>query len=337
MKYQVLVTMAAFTALSSIVQAQDENSSLEEVTVIGSRIPRLKAEGPAPVTVIDSAQIAADGLTSVPDVLKVLTQNSGATQSQQSFDGADFTPGAEQVDLRGLGSNHTLVLVNGRRIADFPLPFNGLSNFTDISNIPVGMIDKIEVLSGSASAIYGSDAIAGVVNFVLKKDVEGVELSYRAGTTEAGGGDSHRLSFSAGFSRERFHATVGVELLEQKPLWAFDRSIQDSTADNPTLDGDAPVARRDFLRIEPDEEVYVDPGQATCDALSFTNKGTTTYGTRPGWGPYDDDLEDYGPGHFCGSEKSIGFGTVWNSRRGVTAYSSRPRAWYRRMSSVLSR
>src|SRR4029078_2664853 len=215
-------------------------------------------------------------LTSIPDVLKALTQNSGATQSQQSFSGADFTPGAEQVDLRGLGNNHTLVLVNGRRIADFPLPFNGLNNFTDISNIPLGMIEKVEVLSGSSSAVYGSDAIAGVVNFVLKKDVEGVNLSYRYGTpTAGGGGDSHELSLSAGISRDQFHAVFGLELLDQRPLWAFDRSIQDSTADNPTTD--APIARRDFLRIEPNDYVYIDPGQATCDSLSYLNKNSMTW------------------------------------------------------------
>jgi len=100
----------------------------------------------------------------VPDVMRSLTQNGGATQSQQDYSGGDFSPGSQQVDLRGLGPNHTLVLVNGRRIADFPLPFKGRSNFTDISNIPIGMIDRVEVLTGSASAVYGSDAISGVVN-----------------------------------------------------------------------------------------------------------------------------------------------------------------------------
>ncbi len=313
----------AFAISSTLGFAQEQSGaeSLEEVLVIGSRIPRLKQEGPAPITTITSTEIENAGLTNVPDLLKTITQNSGATQSQQSFSGADFTPGAEQVDLRGLGPNHSLVLVNGRRIADFPLPLGGLSNFTDISNIPIGMIDKVEVLSGSSSAIYGSDAIAGVVNFVLKKEVDGFDISYRYGTpTEDGGGDSHRLSMSTGWSRDRFHAVFGLELLDQRPLWAFDRSIQDSTADNLTTD--SPIARRDFLRIEPNEEVYIDPGQATCDALSGLNKGTMIWGTRPGWGPYDDELEDYGDGHYCGSLESIGYGTILSSRKGATAFGS---------------
>lgn len=315
---------AAIAGYTSGAIAQEQESSttpLEEVVVIGSRIPRLKQEGPAPITVIDARQIESEGLTNVPDLLKALTQNAGATQSQQSFSGNDFTPGAEQVDLRGLGPNHSLVLVNGRRIADFPLPLDGLSNFTDISNIPVGMIEKVEVLSGSASAIYGSDAMAGVVNFVLKKDVDGLNFSYRYGTPTAdGGGESHRISMSAGVSRERFHAVFGLELLDQRPLWAFDRKIQDSTLDNPATD--TPFPRRDFLRIEPNEEVYIDPGQATCDSLSGLNKGTIVWGSRPGWGPFDDDLDDYGDGHYCGSNESIGYGTITNSRRGATGFAS---------------
>ncbi|MEJ0084720.1 MAG: TonB-dependent receptor [Pseudomonadota bacterium] len=322
MKNKVLAaTAAGFAFLTSAAALAQEGEELTEITVIGSRIPRLKQEGPAPITVIDSRQIENAGLTSVPDVLKVLTQNSGATQSQQAYGAADFTPGSDQVDLRGLGPNHSLVLVNGRRIADFPLPLDGLSNFTDVSNIPIGMLDRVELLSGSASAIYGSDAIAGVLNFVLKKDVEGVNFSYRYGSPTAdGGGDSHHLSMSAGFSRDRFHAVFGLDLLDQRPLWMMDRSVQDSAADNPTTD--SPIPRRNFLRIEPNEEVYIDPGQATCDSLSSTNKGSTIWGSRPGWGPYDDELEDYGDGHYCGSLESTGYGTILNERRGATGFAS---------------
>src|SRR5262245_41657396 len=123
MKRHFLAASAvSLSVIAGIAAAQEQDAQLEEVVVIGSRIPRVKSEGPAPVTTITAQDILNQGLTSVPDVLKSITQNSGATQSQQSFSGADFTPGAEQVDLRGLGANHSLVLVNGRRIGDFPLP-----------------------------------------------------------------------------------------------------------------------------------------------------------------------------------------------------------------------
>ena len=161
-------------------------NAVEALVITGSRIPRAATEGPAPVTVITSDNIRASGFNSVPDVMRSLTQNGGETQTQQSSSGMDWTPGAQQVDLRGLGPNHTLVLVNGRRIADFPLPYNGKSAFTDTSSIPLGMIDRIEVLSGSASAVYGSDAISGVVNFNLKKKVDGTTVDATFGGPASG-------------------------------------------------------------------------------------------------------------------------------------------------------
>lgn len=291
-----------------------------DIIVTGSRIPRAAQEGPAPVTTITADTIRANGYTSVPDILRAVTQNGGETQSQQSFSGASFTPGAQQVDLRGLGPNHTLVLVNGRRIADFPLPFQGRSNFTDISNIPLGLIEQVEVLSGSASAIYGSDAIAGVINFRLKDKVDGTTIDYRHGRTEHGGGASHRITATTGWSTDRFHIVGGAEYLLQRPIWASQRRIQDSTADNPTTNG--PLARRTFLRYNPDADQYVDPGAATCASLSGLNGGSTYYASRPRYGAYDDALEDYGPGYFCGSNTSVAYGTIISRREGFNGFAS---------------
>ena len=312
---------AAADTIAAVPQdVTNEPGPLEEIVVIGSHIRRVNIEGPAPVTRIDAEEIKANGFVSVPDVLRALTQNAGETQSQQSFSGSDFTPGAQQVDLRGLGPNHTLVLVNGRRIADFPLPFKGRSNFTDISNIPLGMIDNIEVLSGSASAIYGSDAISGVINFNLKKKADGITLDYRYGRPEqSGGGASHRFTLTGGWSSGEFDSIVGVEFQDKKPLWAYDRSIQDSTADNPTTD--SPIARRDFLRYDPVEDAYVDPGQAACNALAYTNFGSTYYASRPNYGPLGPD-DEYLDGRYCGSNTSIGYGTIESKRRSVNVYAS---------------
>lgn len=286
---------------------QNPVTQLETVQVTGSRIPRAQREGPAPVTVITSSEISASGFATVPEVLRSMAQNNGETQSQQSSSAGDFSPGGEQVDLRGLGPNHTLVLVNGRRIADFPMPFKGRSNFTDISNIPLGMVDRIEVLTGSASAVYGSDAISGVVNFILKKYADGTTLDYRYGDTERGGGESHKLSLSSGFSRGDFNAVFGVELIDQKPLWAYERGIQDSTEDSPAPGSRTP--RRVFLRTDWNDD-YIDPGQATCDALSYLNDDSTFYAFRNRYG------------NFCGSQRSIGYGTILSKRQGANAYGS---------------
>lgn len=306
------VAAMAQTAGDQSVPATGQQAEESEgpIVVLGSRIPRIQAEGPAPVTAITAEDILRNGYQSVPDVLKAITQNGGETQSQQSFSGADFTPGAQQVDLRGLGPNHTLVLVNGRRIADFPLPFGGNSNFTDISNIPVGLIERVEVLSGSASAIYGSDAISGVVNFQLKSRPDGTRIDYRAGFTEHGGGNSQRLSLTTGWDTGPFHGVVGIELLDQRPLWQYQRKIQDSTADQPVA---SPLARRTFLRAD-EYLYYINPGKATCDKLASLNGGTTYYAARAGRDTIDGD------GYFCGSNESVAYGTMISQRRAASAY-----------------
>ncbi len=297
------------TTTDTATYSSDDNPV---ITILGSRIPRIRKEGPAPVTTITADQIRAGGYASIPDVLRTVSQNSGETQSQQSYSGADFAPGSAQVDLRGLGSNHTLVLVNGRRIADFPMPYGGLSNFTDVSNIPIGMVDRVEILSGAASAVYGSDAIAGVVNFKLKDHADGTTIDYRYGWEDHGGGMSHKLSGSTGWNSSdgRFHAVVGGEWLHKDPVWGYQRSWQDSTSDNP--DPDRQYARRSYLRTDFYDD-YIDPGQATCDALSGQNGGTTIRDSRPGY------ADDGGPGYFCGSRESEGYGTIESKRDQLSA------------------
>lgn len=287
--------------------AEEPVTQLESVQVTGSRIPRAQIEGPAPITVVTAEQIQAAGLTSVPDVLRSLSQNSGSVQGQQNTTSAQSTPGAQAVDLRGLGPNHTLVLVNGRRIADFPLPLNGRSNFTDIGNIPLGMIDRIEVLTGSASAVYGSDAMAGVINFILKKSTDGTLIDYRFGDTERGGGSSQYLTLTSGFDTGNFSGIVGVELMNKKPLWGTDRSLQDSTLD-------APTERRRLPRLTAqlydwDDDVNIAPADG-CAAMSGLNQGTTVL------------AEDRFGEPYCGSERAIAYRTIQNERKGYNAYGS---------------
>nr|WP_295375220.1 TonB-dependent receptor [Pseudoxanthomonas sp.] len=287
--------------------AEEPVTQLENVQVTGSRIPRAQIEGPAPITVVTAEQIQAAGFTSVPDVLRSLSQNSGSVQGQQNTTSAQSTPGAQAVDLRGLGPNHTLVLINGRRIADFPLPLNGRSNFTDIGNIPLGMIDRIEVLTGSASAVYGSDAMAGVINFILKKSTDGTTIDYRYGDTSRGGGESHKLTLTTGFERGGFSGIVGVEFLDKRPLWGYERSVQDSTLD-------APTSRRRLPRLTAqlydwDDDVNIAPADG-CAAMAGLNQGTTVL------------AEDRFGQPYCGSERAIAYRTIQNERKGYNAYGS---------------
>ena len=284
--------------------SSSQTTTLDTVQVTGSRIARTQIEGPAPVTVITAAQISAAGLSSVPDVLRSLTQNGGETQSQQSFTGAVTTPGAQQVDLRGLGSNKTLVLVNGRRIADFPLPLGGRSSFTDIGNIPLGMIDRVEVLTGSASAVYGSDAMAGVINFILKKSADGTTLDYRYGDMTRGGGESYKATITSGFEHGNLSGIVGVEFLDKEPLWAYDRKIQDSTLDSP----DDQRGQWIFQRYDWFGGTSFPEDEDKCD--TSLNRGST----------YAEHEGDYG--FYCASRDSIGYGTIESGRKSVNAYGS---------------
>ncbi|MGE8281220.1 MAG: TonB-dependent receptor plug domain-containing protein [Stenotrophomonas sp.] len=299
-----LLSMAAPALAQS---AQDQPQQLDTVQVTGSRIPRAQVEGPAPVTVVTAEDIKSAGFTSVPDVLRGLSQNNGYTQGQQNTTGAQSTPGAQAVDLRGLGPNHTLVLINGRRTADFPLPLNGKSNFTDVGNIPLGMIDRIEVLTGSASAVYGSDAMAGVINFILKKSTDGTTIDYRYGDTSRGGGESHDLTLTTGFEQGNFSGIVGVELQNQRPLWGTRRGVQDSTLDAPTSRSRLPflVARL----YDWDEDVAVAP-VGDCAGLAGLNDGTTVL------------AEDRYGEPYCGSDRIAAYRTIQNERKGATAYGS---------------
>lgn len=286
--------------------APEASQALDKVTVTGSRIPRTEVEGPAAITAISAEQIKASGFTSVPELLRSLSQNGGETQGQQSSMGAATTPGAQQVSLRGLGPNHTLVLINGRRVADFPLPLQGRSNFTDVGNIPLGMIERVEVLTGSASAIYGSDAMAGVINFILKKSPDGTTVEYRYGDTSRGGGQSQRLTVTSGFARDAFSATFGLEVQNKKPLWASRRSVQDSTLDAPDADGRLPRLIAEIYDDDLGENIA--PADA-CDALAALNGGSTVLAN----GEY---------GAYCGSAPAIAYGTIEQERRGINAYAS---------------
>lgn len=272
----------------------------ETIVVLGSRLKRVNKEGPAPVTVITSQEIAKGGYASVPDVLRSVTANTGATQSQQDYGGAITTPGAAQVDLRGLGPNHTLVMVNGRRVADFPMPYQGLSNFTDVSNIPISLIEKVEVLSGSASAIYGSDAVAGVVNFTLKDKIEGIHASYKYGITEQGDGQSHLATLGTGFSKDKLNLVFGLELFQKDPIWQYDRAIQDNKKDAPTADSRNAVLN--YFRSGGDATA------ADCNPLRNLAGGTMELFT-------DTDGDTY-----CGSQAAISYGTITSEKSSFSLF-----------------
>ncbi|MFL6602028.1 MAG: TonB-dependent receptor plug domain-containing protein [Steroidobacteraceae bacterium] len=166
--------------------------TMSTVIVTGSRIRRTDSETPSPVEIVTAEQMHESGYTSTQDVLHNLTANGQGTLSQ-SFSGA-FASGAAGIALRGLNVGATLVLIDGHRAAPYPIGDDGQRSFVDVANLPFDAIERIEVLKDGASAIYGSDAIAGVVNIILKKSYQGAQVTADSGVSSHGDGSHFHFS-----------------------------------------------------------------------------------------------------------------------------------------------
>jgi iron complex outermembrane receptor protein len=162
---------------------KEEAQKLEKFEVTGSRIKRIEMETPQPLVRLTDVEFKATGFSTVGDAMRAMPAVSG--QSLVSIDaGTSFTPGISSINLRGLGTNNTLVLINGRRAAPFASAgYNGFQSVFDFNSIPTSALDSIEVLKDGASAIYGSDAVAGVVNINLKKNYTGLTTELSVGNT----------------------------------------------------------------------------------------------------------------------------------------------------------
>jgi iron complex outermembrane receptor protein len=182
--------IAAATAALAQATAPEEWTSL---VVTGSRFPRIGTDPFAPVTTIGREQIERSGYATAGELFFALPLNTGGAPNVNNGDGL-ANPGYAGVSLRGIGTNATLVLVNGRRLA--PYAFSGAA--VDLNSIPLAAIDRVEILRDGASAQYGADAIAGVVNFVLRSDYAGTEARVGGGWTQGGGASEGAATVSAG-------------------------------------------------------------------------------------------------------------------------------------------
>ncbi|MBO9830076.1 TonB-dependent receptor [Xanthomonas sp. A2111] len=176
--------------------AQEAATNLDRITVTGSNIPRTNTETPSPVQVVTRQEIDRTGKTSLGEYLQTLTSD-GSGSIPKSF-GNGFAGGGTGISLRGLGAGSTLVLLNGRRMATYGLADDGQKVFTDLSTIPLDAVERVEVLKDGASAIYGSDAIAGVVNIILRSDFQGAILRGSYGLSGDGDGDARKATLTAG-------------------------------------------------------------------------------------------------------------------------------------------
>ncbi len=222
-RFSLLTLVTA--SVSPFVFAADTpaiNEKVERIEVTGSRIKRTDLENASPVVVVSAADIEKGGFNSVQDVLGNLSQNSGGSMTQQEVHG--FTPAASAVNLRGVGAGRVLTLINGKRVPKYPFGAGGTDSFVDTANIPLGAIERIEILTTGASAIYGSDAMGGVINIILKKDVEQSTFKYRFSDTVDGGLQNNQFSFMTGVSSDKANITFFAEYEDRQALKGTDRS-----------------------------------------------------------------------------------------------------------------
>jgi iron complex outermembrane recepter protein len=207
----------------------DAQTELDAIVVTGSNLRGIDMQEAQPVIVIDRAEIEQFGAGTVGDVLKQVSETGGGTGNFSTANSgalqADSPAGSAAASLRGLGTASTLTLVNGRRIAVSSFA-NGSENFVDINAIPMAAVDRIEVLTTGASAIYGADAVAGVVNVILRKDFDGLRLGLSYGDSTRSSDESRtNASLVYGYQGERLDALVVIDAFQRNGLYDRDRKI----------------------------------------------------------------------------------------------------------------
>ena len=211
-------TTLALAVPAADAQADDRDAPpLERVEIVGSHLKRVEQDGPAPVSTYRRDEIEASGATRIGDFLLTLPF-AGAGGFDDRGTGFNFHTGAAALSLRGIGPGATLVLLSGRRIAAYGLALDDDSTFVDLNSLPLAAVDRVEVLRDGASAIYGADAIGGVVNVVLRRDFAGAEVMLRAG--QSAHGDARRTDASATIGAgdpavDRSNAFVTIDALRQ--------------------------------------------------------------------------------------------------------------------------
>ncbi|MCW5569788.1 MAG: TonB-dependent receptor plug domain-containing protein, partial [Steroidobacteraceae bacterium] len=201
----LLALAAVATASTGFAQGE----ATDEVVVTGSRIARgSDFENPSPVATVSREDIEKSGYSNLQQLMEKLPANGNGAFSTRGNNQDSTANGAASISLRGLGADATLVLVNGRRVAISAFAENITTNFVDINSIPVAAIERVEVLKDGASAIYGSDAVAGVINIILRKDYQGLELSGGYGSVTSGPYDETTASAIWGIGDDDSNLTL---------------------------------------------------------------------------------------------------------------------------------
>lgn len=283
------MAIASVLSLPVFLNAQDEDDAnleeLESFTITGSNIKRIDQEPINPVLSLTSDTLKDQGFTTVGDKLRSLSFNNGQALTPADS-GTSFTPGVSTLNLRGLGNNQTLVLINGRRAAPYAAPgFDGLQTVFDLNSIPEGAIDRIDILKDGASAIYGSDAVAGVINVILKDEFEGLNVRTMVGDFFNTGALYRSASATVGTTNDNSSILVSVSFEDQEAVLSSDLGFSSNADQSNRANGADPywsLENYDTISADYLEAVEVSSAQQLIDdwiAPYFT-------------GPWDDPASD---------------------------------------------
>ena len=269
-----LVALVLIT--QSVAHAQEvSDDQLQKVEVVGSRISRVDAETALPVQIMRRKEIDDSGVQTTEELVEKLTANTAGFPEALSI-GNDTTPGRSSASLRGLGSTTTLVLLNGRRLANYAFADNGSG--VDLHAIPLAAIQRVEILKDGASALYGSDAIAGVINFVTRSDFQSGELTLNAGTTQGGGAARTRetLAFGHGDPEKDGYNLFGVMDHQRAGELAARQRSYSATSYRPQdgVDGTTPNSFPGNIHVP---NGYANPAAPDCTAFSVYKSGGCFY------------------------------------------------------------
>jgi Outer membrane receptor for ferrienterochelin and colicins len=212
----IAIALLASAGGTTVASAQEAATNLDRVEVTGSRIKRAEIEGPNPITVISRQDIEVSGELSVADFLRNNVYNSYGSARESS---GSNTGSISTFSMRGLGSEYTLVLLDGRRMTKSASADGAAAN---INLIPTAAIERIEILREGAGAIYGADAIGGVVNVILRKDYEGLTVSVGHESPDGPGPDASSVAVSGGISSDRGNVTFVIDHAERDLMYNRD-------------------------------------------------------------------------------------------------------------------
>ncbi len=263
------------TAAPAAAASAPESEAAQQVVVSGSRIKHDNFSTPAPVQIIKADDAALSGITTIAGILQSTAVTGGQGQINNAFGGyvTDGGPGSNTIGLRGLSPTRTLVLLNGRRLS--PSGTRGSVGAPDLNTLPASIVDRIEILKDGASSIYGSDAIAGVINIITKKDLSEITVDGGTSQTQHGGGNTYNFSVSGGLVTDHAHFLAAYSFEEQQQLTLGQRGWASCNNDNlRTVGDDGTVGTWGSAD-------FIDPntGKPKCYTISGTGSNGVTINT----------------------------------------------------------